>query len=449
MTFSAILPQIQFTSPPTLVNGILGGGVFYGTDFAACTTSAPYTAQPLGSYTGGDLGGLASNATLNVEPSGTQSPVTIAKSINSLNLTGSTGLTMSGSGSLNLTTGGLIGNTTGTISGGTLAAANGDLIVNAVQHLTVGSVLSASAALVKTGPATLTLTSTRPIGGNVYLNQGTLEYAPSGNVTCGGVIRGPGNLLMSGTGAMLTLSGSSPFTGATSVTGGTLNLNGSLTGGGGVSLQNGTTLTGSGSILGNVTATCATIVESAGSYITGSVTLNSGTLTVGQAGSGGYLNVGGGIDINGSSSVAAGNTAAALSGNLNYTSSSSATFAGNIFGPASAITLDSPATAVLTLSGSNTYGGGTWLEGGTLKVSNSAALAGGNLTITAGTLDLDNSPALKIASLTGTGVISKSAGGTCTLIVGGGSGASAFSGEISNGSGTVAARCWRIRRAAA
>jgi autotransporter-associated beta strand protein len=144
--------------------------------------------------------------------------------------------------------------------------------------------------------------------------------------------------------------------------------------------------------------------------------------------------------INGSSAVVAGNTTTALSGNLNYTSSSNTTFSGDIFGAASSITLDSPAGTVLTLSGSNQYGGGTCVHGGTLKTSNSAALAAGNLTMTGGTLDIDGSPALEIASLTGSGgIIETSASGLCTLLVSPRSGSTtAFSGAITDGNGQLA-----------
>ena len=59
--------------------------------------------------------------------------------------------------------------------------------------------------------------------------------------------------------------------------------------------------------------------------------VNGGTLTIGQAG-GGHLTVGGGMNVGGSSSLVAGSTAAAISGNLNYTSSSNSTFSGAILG---------------------------------------------------------------------------------------------------------------------
>ena len=63
--------------------------------------------------------------TLNVLPTGAQTALTSAKTFNTLNLTGTLGVTMSGAGSLTLAGGGLIGNTTGTISGGTLEGSSG------------------------------------------------------------------------------------------------------------------------------------------------------------------------------------------------------------------------------------------------------------------------------------------------------------------------------------
>jgi autotransporter-associated beta strand protein len=365
--------------------------------------------------------------------------MTSAETFNSLKLAFAPSLSMTGTGALTLTSGGLIcTGSTCAISGGTISAPSGELIVDTATNLNISSVLSASAALTKTGTATLTLTGLHPIAGSVIINQGTLAFAPTANLAFPNIISGAGNLLMAGTGTKLTLGGSDTYTGRTSLTGGTLCVNGSLAGGGPVNLQSGTVLTGSGSILGNVTANGATIVQDAGGLIAGSVTLNSGTLTVGQAGSGGYLNVGGGLYINGSSSVLAGSTSAALSGNFYYTSTCDATFTGNIFGATSSVTLNSPAGAVLTLAGSNQYGGGTFLYGGTLKTANPAALADGNLTMTAGTLDLDASPAVLVASLSGGGgIITNSSSGKCTLSVVG-PGMTYFSGGITDGNGNVA-----------
>ena len=440
LTFSEGLPQIQFASPPALSNGILGGGVFYGTsDFAACTTSAPYTITALASYTSGNLGGTASNSTLNVRPSGTQSALSAAKTFNSLNLTGSEGVTMGSGGALTLVSGGILANTSGSISGGTLTGSQaGSLIVSTVTNLTIGSVIAdngGSTALVKTGTGTLLLTGHETFTGNTYIDQGTLAYAPTANLSYPYTISGPGNLAMSGSGASLTLGGTNTYTGLTTLTGGTLCVNGSLAGGGGVNLQGGA-LTGGGQIAGSVTATGGTTAEGGSGSIVGSVTVNSGRLTIGQVASGGWLTATGGISVGGSGSLASGSGAADLCGGVSYTSSASSTFGGSIVGQGSSITLDAPAGVVLSLGGSNQFGGGTFLYGGTLQTSHSAALAKGNLTITAGTLDMDGAP-LAVASLTGgTGsVVTSSASGASMLTVSGGSGGMMwFAGEIADGS---------------
>ena len=159
------------TSSPNTAAGILGGyaTVSGGTGWAVSNgTATSITAY--NAYTGGNLGTLASNTTANLLLSGPQTAITSATSFNTLNLTGSEGVTMSGSGSLTLVGGGLIGNTSGTISGGTLQGpigpAGGELIIITLANLTIGSVIAdngGATALTKAGPGTLILT-----GSNTY-----------------------------------------------------------------------------------------------------------------------------------------------------------------------------------------------------------------------------------------------------------------------------------------
>ena len=218
-------------------------------------------------------------AALNLAATGTQSAITFADAVNSLKLAGVASLAMTGTGSLVLDSGGLICTGTpsasSTISGGTLSAPGGELVINTATNLIVSSLLSASAALTKTGTGTLTLTAANSLLGSTFINQGTLAYAPTANFSYGGAISGAGNLLMAGTGAMLTLSGTSTYSGSTTVTAGTLCVNGSLAGGG-VNLPGGGVVSGSGSILGNVTVTGGSIAQNASLNIAGNVTVNSG-----------------------------------------------------------------------------------------------------------------------------------------------------------------------------
>ncbi len=427
--FSTTGAQVQFLAdPPVMTNGILpyafvGPANSTTVDFATLSTSstspAILSALVYSSSTAGNISAMGSNnGSLNLAATGAQGSITFADACNSLKLASAGSLAMTGTGSLTLISGGLI--CTGSacsISGGTISAPSGELIVNTATNLSVSSVISASAALTKTGTAALTLTNSKPIAGETFINQGTLVYAPTASLTYSQAIDGPGNVQMSGTGAMLTLAGIDAYTGSTSVTGGTLCVNGSLAGGGPVTAATGAVLTGTGSIAG-------------------SVSVNAGVLTLGPQGSGNSLSVGGGVSVGGSGSLAAAGTGAAISGSLNYTSSASSTFSGTILGAASTVTLSSSSGAALTLSGSNQYGGGTFLQHGVLKPTNPAALGDGDLTMSGGTLDLNGLPSFSVAlaGFSG-GAITKSRTGAVALTVSTPGGI--YLSGVNNGSGLV------------
>ena len=95
----------------------------------------------------------------------------------------------------------------------------------------------------------------------------------------------------------------------------------------------------------------------------------------------------------------------------------------------------------LTLTGSNTYTGGTTISAGILQAGNAAALGstGSSLTVsTSGELDL-NGCSIGVGALSGAGLIDNlSAASTSTLTVGNGNASSSFSGTIQNISGTIA-----------
>ena len=423
-TYMAALPQIQFASSPTLINGILGGGLFYSTtDFATCTTSAPYTIQPLASYTTGDLSLLPSNSAQNLMLSGSQSTVTAAKLANSLNLTGSEAVTMSGSGSLTLTTGGILANTTGTFSGGTLAgSASGSLIVNAVQDFSIASVVAdngGATALVKTGTAALTLTGMNTFSGNTYINQGVLELAPTANLSYAKTIYGYGNLVKAGT-ATLTLSGTSALYGTTTIAAGNLCINGSLPATSTVYLDGIAVLSGSGRIGGNVVTTGGAIAfASTAGNIVGTVTATSGTLNIGQAGVGNYLTTAGGLTVSGTSVLTASpSTAATIVGSVTYASSSNSNYSGAVSGSASLLTLAAPATSTLTLSNTTADSfGGTIIQSGNLKLANTTALNGTHMTLNGGKLDMNGLNPSFADLAGGGGTVSTSQSGTSTLTI--------------------------------
>ena len=223
--------------------------------------------------------------------------------INSLNLAGTAGVTMTGSGTLTLNSGGLIASTTGSITGGTLeGSASGELVVNTLQNLTIGSAIADNGgptALVKTGSAALTLTTPSTFTGNIYLNQGTLAYALSNNMTYGGVISGVGSLSTSGN-SVLTLNGQNTYSGSTTVSGGSLVVNGAL-GSGWTNVYSSGVLSGTGTV-GNVHVWTGALAPGnsvgTGTLSVGNLTLeNTGVLDYTVAAGGGglsnFLNVAG------------------------------------------------------------------------------------------------------------------------------------------------------------
>ncbi|NBQ10422.1 MAG: autotransporter domain-containing protein, partial [Betaproteobacteria bacterium] len=88
----------------------------------------------------------------------------------------------------------------------------------------------------------------------------------------------------------------------------------------------------------------------------------------------------------------------------------------------------------LTLSGTNSYTGGTIISAGTLKLGASGVIPDSSATVVNGTLDLAGYSET-IGSLSGVGTITSTAAGTPTLTVTQGADAT-FSGVIQNGSAT-------------
>ncbi|MHA3771838.1 beta strand repeat-containing protein [Verrucomicrobiota bacterium sgz303538] len=120
-----------------------------------------------------------------------------------------------------------------------------------------------------------------------------------------------------------------------------------------------------------------TLVLTATNTYSGSSSIQGGTLEIGGAGSLGTT-YDAGINNNGS---------------LLYNTSANSTLNGVISGIGS---VTKSGTSTLTLTGANTYSGGTNLTAGTLNVNNATALGTGALTITGGTLDNTTSAAITV-----------------------------------------------------
>ncbi|EPS8298878.1 autotransporter outer membrane beta-barrel domain-containing protein [Salmonella enterica subsp. enterica serovar Cerro] len=329
-----------------------------------------------------------------------------------------------------------------TISGGTLVATNvdalgsGDVTDDATLELNTGgtfdNAISGSGQVVKSGDETLTLSGTNSYTGGTTISGGTLvatnvEALGSGDVTddatlelnTGGTfsntISGSGQVVKSGD-DVLTLSGTNSYSGGTLISDGTLVASnvealgtGDVTDDAVLELNTGgdfdNAISGSGQV---VKSGDETLTLSGSNTYTGGTTISGGTLVASNVealGTGDVtdnavleLNTGGDFDN-------------AISGSGQVVKSGDET---------------------LTLSGSNTYTGGTLISDGTLVASNVEALGTGDVTNNA-TLELNTGGTFDNA-ISGSGQVVKSGDDVLTL-----SGANSYSGGTLISDGTLVA----------
>ncbi len=466
-------------------------------DSGAVTVSGGALDLGAGSETVGALllsSGAISNGTLLSNTSYTMQSGTVSAGLQgtaALNKQGNTTVTLSGTNTYS-------GDTT--VTAGTLAVSGG------------AALRDTGAVTVDTG-ATLQLTSSETIGslagaGAVSLGANTLNTgASNANTTFSGAIGGSGGLVKQGSG-IFTLSGSNTYTGGTTVSAGTLALSGgtvladagALTVSGGAldlgagsetvdavtlisgSISNGSlvsntsydvqggsasanlqgtaalaktganiaTLSGTNTYSGGTTVTAGTLAVFGGAALadTGAVTVNGGTLSLSA-----------GTETVGAVTLSSGSiTSGTLVSNTSFTVQGGAASA-NLQGTAA---LAKTGTGSATLSGTNSYSGGTTVTAGTLAVSGGNALIDtGAVTVNGGTLNLSGSSETVgavilasgsiangtltsnadytlqsgaiSASLQGAVAVNKQGAGTVTL-----SGANGYSGATNINAGTLA-----------
>lgn len=195
----------------------------------------------------------------------------------SSNIIGPGSLTKTGSATLTLTgTNSYTGGTTVTqgILEGTTSGIQGDILNNANVYFTqnfdgtYSGDMSGSGAVQKNGTGTVEFTGTNSYTGGTAINSGTLEgntHSLQGNIidngatltfnqnfpgTFNGTITGSGNLNKIGSSSLTFNTDNSGFTGFTEVRQGQFVLNNRL--GGNVQVDSGATLSGNGTILGNL-----------------------------------------------------------------------------------------------------------------------------------------------------------------------------------------------------
>ncbi|EDD5202948.1 autotransporter outer membrane beta-barrel domain-containing protein [Salmonella enterica] len=329
-----------------------------------------------------------------------------------------------------------------TISGGTLVVSNvealgsGDVTDNATLELNTGgdfdNAISGSGQVVKSGDKTLTLSGANSYTGGTTISDGTLvasnvEALGSGNVTddatlelnTGGdfdnAISGSGQVVKSGD-KTLTLSGANSYTGGTTISGGTL-------------VASNVDALGSGDVTDNATLELNTGGDFANNIGgTGSV-VKSGDETLTLSGTNTYR---GGTTISGGTLVAS-NVEALGTGdvtdNATLELNTGGDFDNNIGGTGSVV---KSGDETLTLSGANSYTGGTTISGGTLVATSVDALGSGDVTDNA-TLELNTGGDFDNA-ISGSGQVVKSGDKTLTL-----SGANSYSGATTISGGTLIA----------
>ncbi|EJV9281369.1 fibronectin-binding autotransporter adhesin ShdA [Salmonella enterica] len=324
-----------------------------------------------------------------------------------------------------------------TISGGTLTADHADSLgTGAVANsgvLQVGegeleNTLSGSGSLVKTGTGELTLSGDNTYSGGTTITGGTLtadhaDSLGSGDIDNSGVLKvgegdlentlsGSGSLVKTGTGE-LTLSGGNDYSGGTTITGGTLTADHADSLGTGAVANSGVlqvgegelenTLSGSGSLV--KTGTGELTLSGDNSY-SGGTTIIGGTLTADHA------------DLLGTGAVANSGVLQVGEGELENTLSGSGS-------------LVKTGTGELTLSGDNSYSGGTTIIGGTLTADHADSLGTGAVAnsgvLQVGEGELEN-------TLSGSGSLVKTGTGELTL-----SGDNSYSGDTTIADGTLIA----------
>ncbi|OSE44123.1 fibronectin-binding autotransporter adhesin ShdA [Salmonella enterica subsp. enterica serovar Hartford] len=315
-------------------------------------------------------------------------------------------LTKQGDGTLILSnTGNDYGDTE--IDGGILAAKDaaalgtGDVTIAesatlALSQGTLDNNVTGEGQIVKSGSDELIVTGDNTYSGSTTISGGTLtadhaDSLGSGDIDNSGVLKvgegdlentlsGSGSLVKTGTGE-LTLSGGNDYSGGTTIIGGTLTADHADSLGTGAVANSGVlqvgegelenTLSGSGSLV--KTGTGELTLSGDNSY-SGGTTIIGGTLTADHA------------DSLGTGAVANSGVLQVGEGELENTLSGTGS-------------LVKTGTGELTLSGDNTYSGGTTIDDGVLIAANVNALSGGDVD-NSGTLMLDANGAFELANIT-------------------------------------------------
>lgn len=400
-------------------NAALGAGslVIAGNSTVQAVTAARTLANNLTLGTGvtGTIGG-STNLTLGGTISGGGALAKIGTS--TLTLTGSntySGGTTLTAGTVNFSQIANFGTGTLSMRGGTLQWATGNtadvssLITLGTggvfdtngNNVTFASSISGAGSLAKAGTGTLVLSASNAYSGNTTVSGGTLLIAHRHALANTGTLSLSGGQF-SGSGEIAPLAANILLT-ASSTIGGTADL---IFTGSTVNTQAGNptlaiTNTGSTTFRGNLSLSSNNTARVVTFNTTGGATLISGTIANGGNGAGGIIKTGAGLltlsannTYTGTTTVSGGRLQIGIggatgsissrlvnNGEVAFNRSDAVIYSGTISGSGS---LTQAGTGRLTLTGSNSYSGGTTVSSGTLSVGHKDAVGTGTVVVDGG-----------------------------------------------------------------
>jgi len=437
--------QLQGTNTFTGTLQVDAGSLFLAGGSAIADTGALVvnTGASVGLFNNETIGSLAGGGNVSLSSHTLTTGGNNASTTYSGNLGGTGRLTKTGTGTLTLTgnntysggttiTGGTLqignGGTTGTLGSGNVVN-NAALVFNRSNDLTIDSVISGTGTLTKQGAGILTLSGANTYTGVTTISEGTL-IAASGNAlgsTAGNTVVSSGATLgvqggvtvnepltingngVAGGGALRSISGNNVFGGVITLgsasgintDAGDMELTGAINsagfnltfGGQGNTLVLGNLNLGTGQLTKDGNG----ITQLEGTNVHGDVTINGGNLSAfGGAAlhdgalvtmNGGNLFIGASETIGGLAGSAPGASVAIASGQRLSVGANNAstTFAGLIFDNGA---LTKIGTGTLTLTGNNSYSGGTRINEGTIAIGNAGALGSGPVVLAGGSAKL-------------------------------------------------------------